>query len=167
MNRIISAFLTASALIFGVFLPREEVVAQTAKDLVGTWTPVAIYTERKNDIKFETFGPKPRGVLTFGSDGRFSLQWMRSDLPKFASNDRQKGTPEENKAIVQGSLSYFGTYTVDEAAKTMVLHVEGCSFPNWNGQDQKRSFTLAGDELTLSGIGTSGLPFKDMLKRVK
>jgi hypothetical protein len=35
MNRIISAVLTASALIFGVFLPREESTAQTtAKDLV-------------------------------------------------------------------------------------------------------------------------------------
>jgi Lipocalin-like domain len=67
---------------------------------------------------------------------------MRSDLPKFASNDRQNGTPEENKAIVQGSLSYFSTYTVDEAAKTMVIHIEGCSFPNWNGKDQKRSFAL-------------------------
>ena len=40
MNRIISAVVTASALIFGVFLPREEAVAQTtAKDLAGTWTP--------------------------------------------------------------------------------------------------------------------------------
>jgi len=30
MNRIISSVLTALALIFGVFLPREEAVAQTA-----------------------------------------------------------------------------------------------------------------------------------------
>src|SRR5215469_1422540 len=30
MNRIISSALTTSALIFGVFLPREEAVAQTA-----------------------------------------------------------------------------------------------------------------------------------------
>lgn len=36
MNRIISSVFTASALIFGVFLPREVAVAETAKDLVGT-----------------------------------------------------------------------------------------------------------------------------------
>jgi hypothetical protein len=36
----------------------------------------------------------------------------RADLPKFAANNRNVGTPEENKAIVQGSFAYFGTYTV-------------------------------------------------------
>ena len=157
MNRRTIFTLTALAFLWlGVILPAGNAVGQqagsTLKDqLVGSWTPVAIYTEREDGTKFDTFGPKPTGVLTFGSDGRLSLQWMRSDLPKFASNDRQNGTPEENKAIVQGSLSYFGTYTVDDAAKTMVIHIEGCSFPNWNGKDQKRSFALARDELTLSG----------------
>ena len=48
-------------------------------------------------------------------------------LPKFASNNRQAGTPEENKAFVQGSLAYFGTYSVDEAAKTVTVHIESCS----------------------------------------
>jgi len=38
----------------------------------------------------------------FDGNGRLSLQEMRLDLPKFASNNRQEGTPEENKAIVQG-----------------------------------------------------------------
>jgi hypothetical protein len=92
---------------------------QPPSQLVGTWTPVAISTEQKDGTKYETFGPKPLGVLTFGSDGRFSLQWMRFDLPQFASSDRMKGTAEENKAIVQGSLSYFGT--------TAVTNVTGCS----------------------------------------
>src|SRR5262249_52921942 len=36
---------------------------------------------------------------------------VRSDLPKFASNNRDMGTPEENKAVVQGSITYFGTYS--------------------------------------------------------
>jgi ABC-type uncharacterized transport system substrate-binding protein len=40
---------------------------------------------------------------------------VRSDLPKFGSNNRMSGTPEENKAIVQGSIAYFGTYSIDEA----------------------------------------------------
>jgi len=46
MNRIISSALTTSALIFGVFLLREEAVAQTAKDLVGTWTLVSLTVEQ-------------------------------------------------------------------------------------------------------------------------
>ena len=46
----ISPFLTASALIFGFFLPKEEAVAQTAKKLVGTWTlvPVMLEPDSKN-----------------------------------------------------------------------------------------------------------------------
>lgn len=157
-----------SVLWLGLGLSASSALGQQAKNqLVGTWTPTAIYTEHKDGMKVETFGPKPTGVLTFGSDGRFSLQWMRSDLPKFAAGDRMKGTAEENQAIVQGSLSYFGTYTVDDSSTTLVLHVEGSTFPNWNGKDQKRSFTLVGDKLTLGGIGTSGLPFQDELERLK
>ena len=43
---------------------------------------------------------------------------MRFDLPKFASKDRTKGTPEEDKAVVAGSFAYFGTYTVNESGGT-------------------------------------------------
>ena len=99
--------------------------------------------------------------------GFLSLQEMRSDLPKFGTNNRQEGTADENKAIVQGSICYFGTYTIDEAAKTLIFHLEGCSFPNWNGTEQKRSFTLTGDELTWTGVGSSGRPIHTLWKRAK
>ena len=48
-----------------------------------------------------------------------------------------------------GFLAYFGTYTVDEKAGVVVHHVEGASFPNWIGTDQRREFTLSGRRLTL------------------
>jgi hypothetical protein len=54
---------------------------------------------------------------------------------------------EENKAIVQGTLCFFGTYSVNEAEHTLNLHIESSSFPNWNGTDQQRFLTLTGDEL--------------------
>jgi Lipocalin-like domain len=62
----------------------------------------------------------------FDPNGHFSEIITRSDLPKFASNNREAGTPEENKAAVQGSIAFFGTYTVDESAKTLTQHVESC-----------------------------------------
>jgi hypothetical protein len=140
----------------------------TLKDqLVGTWMVVSNYTDREDGSKFDTFGPNPMGIVMFDGDGRLSLQEMRSDLPKFASNSRQEGTAEENQAIVQGSICYFGTYTLDEAAKTLTFHIEGCSFPNWTGTDQKRSFTLRGDELAWSGVGSSGRPIRSVWKRAK
>jgi hypothetical protein len=72
----------------------------------------------------------------FDATGRISLQIMRSTLPKFASNKRQEGTPEENKAIVQGLLCFFGTYSVNETDHILNLHIESSSFPNWNGINQ-------------------------------
>ena len=149
MNRIISAVLIASALIFGVFLLTEEAVAKTAKELVGTWTLVSITLEQDGK-KTDMYGANPQGQLIYDPNGRFSLVLIRSDVPKFASNNRTAGTPEENKAAVQGSIAYFGTYSVSETDKVVTYHLEGSTFPNWRGADQKRLFKLSGDELTLS-----------------
>jgi hypothetical protein len=168
MNRLVLPFTIASALIFGVFLPKEGAARTTAKDLVGTWTLVSVTFERDGK-KTDFYGPNPQGETMFDPNGRISFIVTRSDLPKFASNNRQTGTPEENKAVVQGSLAYFGTYSVDEAAKTVTIHIESCSFPNWNGTDQKRSFTISGDELkwttTTTSLGSGSA--LDVLKRAK
>ena len=82
---------------------------------------------------------------------------------------RQAGTPEENKAVAQGSIAYFGTYSVSEKDKTFTIHIVGTTFPNWIGTDQKRPFTISGDELkwttptTSLGSGTA----LDVWKRAK
>jgi hypothetical protein len=101
-------FITASALSFGVFSPREEAVAQTANELVGTWTLVSSMLE-KDGKTTDFYGPNPKGQLMYDANGHFSVIITRSDLAKFASNNREAGTPEENNAVVQGSFAYFGT----------------------------------------------------------
>lgn len=109
----------------------RKFTAIQVKDLAGTWTLVSITTEREGK-KIDFYGPNPHSQAMYDANGRVSSIITRSDLPKFASNNRQSGTPEENKAVVQGSIAYFGTYTVDEAAKTVTYHLESCSFPNWS-----------------------------------
>jgi Lipocalin-like domain len=118
MKSTIWAVLTASALRFGVFMSTEEAVAQTTNGLVGTWTLVSITLERDGK-KTDFYGPNPQGQLMHDANGRFSVIVTRSDLPKLASNNREAGTTEENKAIVQESLAYFGTYAVSEPDKTI------------------------------------------------
>src|SRR5260221_1711932 len=120
MNRLILPFITTSALIFRVFLPKEVAAQTTAKDLVGTWTLVSVTFERDGK-KTDFYGPNPQGETMFDPNGRISFIVTRSDLPKFASNNRQTGTPEENKAVVQGSLAYFGTYSVRSEEHTSEL----------------------------------------------
>jgi hypothetical protein len=158
-------FAAMALLSLGVALQAR---ARSAKDqLVGTWVLVSAYNERQDGSKFEPFGANPTGILMFDGNGRFSLELIRSGLPKFASNNRQEGTPEENKAIVQGIICFFGTYSVSEADHTLNYHIESSSFPNWNGTDQKRSFTLTGDEMTYTGPGASGGTSHLVWKRAK
>ena len=141
--------------------------AQTLKQqLVGTWTFVSSTTKLPNGSP--AWGTNPKGLLIFTENGHFSSQIVRSDLPKFASKNRAQGTPEENKAVVQGSIGTFGTYTVDETKKTYTLKFEGSSFPNRVGAEQTRPFTIAGDELKVTNPSTSVGGTSDIIyKRAK
>lgn len=79
------------------------------------------------------------------------------DVSPFASNNRTTGSPAEYKAIALGTNAYFGTYSVDEAAKTFTLNIEGATFPNWVGQEQKRAFEIKDDVMTYgSTTGSRG-----------
>ena len=145
MNRRNTLALSMMALLcLGVALPGAG-VAQTAKDLVGNWTLVSADTAFPDGKREPTFGANPKGLLIFTGDGRFIYLFSRADLPKFASNSRATGTPEEHKAVVQGSIATFGTYSV--ADKTLAIKVENSTFPNWLGTDQKRTIMITGDEL--------------------
>jgi hypothetical protein len=84
------------------------------------------------------------------------VQFVNSDIPKFASNNRLQGTPEENKAAVAGSIYVFGTYAVNEIDRTAVIHIDAGSYPNWNGYDQKRIVAINGDEVMLTNAVASG-----------
>jgi len=70
-------------------------------------------------------------------------------LPQFASGNRLSGTPEENQAVVQGSLAYFGTYRLDEESHKIHLHYDGSTFPNWDGVDQTRVINMWGEQLEM------------------
>jgi len=61
-----------------------------------------------------------------------------------------QATAEENKATAQGTITYFGTYSVSEADCTIAIHIEASSFPNRNGADQRRFFAITGGQLKLT-----------------
>lgn len=120
------------------------------EQLLGTWSLVSIDAVRQDGNRVSLFGPKPKGIAMFDGGGHYIISVMRSDLPAFAVNDRMRGTAEENKAATQGTITYFGTYSVNEADRTILIRIDGSSFPNWNGADQKRFFAVTGDELKLT-----------------
>jgi hypothetical protein len=93
--------LLLALLVIGFAVRALQAVAQSAKELVGTWTLVSITLEQDGK-KTDFYGPNPQGQVTYAPNGRVSLIIARSDLPQFASKNRKAGTPEENKAVVTG-----------------------------------------------------------------
>jgi hypothetical protein len=123
--------------------------AQTAKDLVGAWTTVSVTVEQ-GDKKIEPLGPNPKGTQIYDASGRFAIMVMRGDLPKVASNNMQTSTVEESQKIAHGSIAYYGSWTANEADKTVTVNIEGATFPNYAGAEQKRGFAISGDVLTIT-----------------
>jgi hypothetical protein len=122
--------------------PAAAAAPKSMKDaLVGTWRLLISDFVEKDGSQTPQFGPNPEGNLIFTANGHFSLQIMRYNRPKFAANDRTKGTADENKAAVAGTFTEFGTWTVDEGSKTLTLRVESSSYPNDDGGTQKRTIT--------------------------
>jgi Lipocalin-like domain len=158
MNRRSIRSLAAIIALGLTLLPGTSTAQQKSiKDqIAGTWIFVSaldIYPDgRKND----RWGSNPKGVFIFDGNGHYAQFITRSDLPKIAGGTADKGTAEENKAIVQGLVASFGTYTVNEAEKTIITHVEGGAFPNLIGVDQKRVIlSLTADELKYTNPATS------------
>lgn len=67
-------------------------VAQSSKDLVGTWEWASVENTRADGTRSEPFGPKPGGNLIFGADGRFFWLITRPGRARFASGRRDLGT---------------------------------------------------------------------------
>jgi hypothetical protein len=142
--------------------------ASLKDQIIGTWKYVSVDTVRPDGTRTPMYGPNPQGLVIFDSSGCYALVNARADQPKFASNDRMAGTPEENKAVVQGSIAHFGGYSINEADKTITFQIDTSTFPNWNGVVQKRPFTLTADELKWTTPAASGGGSGEVvLKRVK
>jgi hypothetical protein len=165
------AVTTALLLHLGAVLFASDAVAQSARDhIVGAWTLVSADSARPDGSRVAVFGSKPKGIMIFSPDGHFALVQMRAELSRIAASSRDQGTVEENKAIVHGSIAYFGSYSLNEAEKVITLKLEGSTFANILGAgEQKRLITsLTPDELKLTSPRTpSGATLEVGWKRAK
>jgi hypothetical protein len=120
------------------------------EQLVGTWTVISWEQRKADGTIIRRYGENPAGIAIFDSRGHYIISVMRSDRPNYASGALWQGTAAEDKATADGTMTYFGTYSIDEADGSIAIRIEGSSFPNWNGTDQKRFVAIAGDRLTLT-----------------
>jgi hypothetical protein len=109
--------------------------AKSLKDqLVGHWQLVSVTIGNRTP-----YGPDPQGSLFFDATGHYSL------IVISAGNAR--------------NVAYFGTYTVNDADNSIVMHVDaGSSSLGAAGHDEKRLVTLSGGELIVANQTPSGSP---------
>jgi hypothetical protein len=169
MNSRVS-FAACTIAAFGSSVTTFDALAQKQsfkEQLVGTWTLLSWEQKKKDGTKVQRYGTSPKGIAFFDAGGRYIITVMRSDRAPYSSNALWQGTPEENKETADGTITYFGTYSINEADSSIAIHVEGSSFPNWNGTDQKRFVAIAGDQLILTLRPPAGDVVDVIWKRAK
>jgi hypothetical protein len=145
MNRrnVISALGFTAAAFASRSNPASAQERTLKERLAGTWTLVSATATRPDGTKQQPFGAD-EGILMFDLNGHYSLQLCKQGRPKFVSNSRMKGTPEEYQATTQGCNTFWGHYTTDETAQELILKIEHAMFPNWEGTEQRiRSNSMA------------------------
>jgi hypothetical protein len=170
MNR--RSILSISAMtVAGLALMPGHAVAQQKslkEQLVGTWTIVSTDQTAPDGKKHQLFGPSPKGTLVLDPSGQYVQIIVRPGRDKFKANSRLGGTPEENTAAVHGTTATFGTWSVDEGSKTLIVRIEGGMYPNQDGSESKRSVSVTGDELKITNPSTaSGMTSDNVWKRAK
>ena len=125
--------------------PGQAIIAQYLLEQL----PVGNIVFRHIGTKTRIFdGDAPKGLLLLDRAGHYSLQLYRADRPRFANPDKARASAQEYRAAVMGASTHYGTLAVDPGRHQLVFHIEGASFPNWEGQQQRRAFELRGDTLS-------------------
>jgi hypothetical protein len=142
MRRIILACALA-----GVFTMPAQ--AQSLRDqLVGAWSLVSCTIQG-----FPWCVSPHDGVAILDASGSYAIVNTARGRPKFrdAQSPRDSYPAEEYKAATMGLQAQYGTWSVDEAGKALILHVNGALFPNVEGTVGRQTVSISGDEMTLVG----------------
>jgi hypothetical protein len=130
--------------------------SEIVRQFIGAWSLVSWRAIAPDGAISHPYGDDAVGQIIYQPEGRMTASLMRRERQRFASNDRLQATPAEREAAYRDFLSYFGSFSVQEAEKTVTHHVEGATFPNWRGTDLVRTFRFADGHLTLSLVRADG-----------
>ena len=118
---------------------RQAPAQDTRDPFVGSWRLVSL----------EHTGPDGKvdkadcsGQFVFTADGHAAVQVMYRNTAQAESTQYAQG----------GYEATFGPYTVDGQAHTFTLHVDGALVRALVGQDLRRTYAFAGNQLTVGPV---------------
>lgn len=120
------------------------------KTFAGTWRLQESFALSDGVRCAFPLGEGTQGLIMYDAIGHMSAQLMSKDRVQFSSRVPSEIPLEEISSAYHEYTSYFGTYTLDANAGTIVHHVEGALAPQWIGGDQLRYFKFDGELLVLT-----------------
>jgi hypothetical protein len=117
------------------------------ESLAGTWSLVAWRRIAEDGTVSYPLGEEARGLLTYASNGRMTVQITGANRAALDADDPLGGKEGARAEAYSTYLAYFGTYKVQ--GQSVVHHIESSLYPNWVGQDQVRPYTVESGQLVL------------------
>jgi Lipocalin-like domain len=137
LHAVVLAVLVGSGFWAGSDAGKPPAPAPSVRDqMIGTWKLESRVTRKPDG----SVTPLPGwdgapGYISYDRAGFMSVQFMQLHRTK--------------ESGAAGYTAYFGTYTIDEATKTVTHHIMGDVNPDAVGADQPREVVLVGDALSL------------------
>jgi hypothetical protein len=148
MTRITGLALVLTAIAWGQ--------SAIQKRFEGTWNMVGYEVRTAGGQTLYPLGKDAAGRLTYDAAGHMSLQMMQRGQTRFHTEKPAEATNEELASAWRGYIGYYGSWTVDEKAQTVIHTVEAAWYPNYMGTRQVRHYKFEGRRLTLEGDNSLG-----------
>jgi hypothetical protein len=117
----------------------------THRQLIGFWKLIS-FDSRSVTGELLASNPGQTGFLHYTASGHVMLHLMQ---PYRRRNVGSAPTPDETMATYRSYASYFGPYTVNEAAGVVVHHLDASFNSPAPGTDLELDYELSGRRLTL------------------
>ena len=124
-------------------------MGEVAKRFFGAWRYLG--DDGRRQAACRDAAPIPRGSSTTTRAATWRVQ-VAPDRERTKAGSAP--TPEEAQAALADYIAYFGTYTIDERARTVTHHRQGSVQPG-DVADLVRGYEFAGDRLILRPPGTT------------
>ena len=137
-------WIAAGAALFAMTASQATAQEKSFKEMVlGAWVLTAVFDQYENGEKKDNWGGAVSGQLTLDRSGRFSQIVIGAPVARMKTDDPRK--PDAP------AVAFYGTYIVDEAAKTITAKLERASYSARAGTSQTYKVEGSGDKLTLTG----------------